>query len=108
MSGADQTWYQWQGDELLLKLKLQTRASHDELIGPQLDYLKVCITAQPVDGQANTYLIKFLAGAFGVSKRSIAIEKGEKSRFKRIRIKKPKKLPIKADLNMRVQSRKNR
>ncbi len=97
MNEQIQTWYHWEGEELILKLKLQPRANRDEFIGPQGDCFKICITAPPVDGRANAHLIRFLASAFGVAQGNIALEKGKNSRIKRIRIKKPKRLPIKAD-----------
>ena len=47
---------------------------------------KVYLTAPPVDGKANQALIKFLAKHYNVSKSSIEIIKGEKSRNKIIEI----------------------
>ena len=78
MSDANQTWYQWQGEELLIKHKLETRASHNMLIAPHLGYLKVSNTAQPLDGRANIHLIEFLASMSGASKGEHNNRKKEK------------------------------
>jgi hypothetical protein len=43
-------WYRWDGDDLILSLKIQPKASRDELAEPLGDALKVRITAPPVDG----------------------------------------------------------
>lgn len=48
--------------------------------------LKVKINAQPEKGKANKELIRFLSKELGVSKSSIAIERGETSRNKSVKI----------------------
>lgn len=86
-------WYRWDGDDLLLFLKVQPKASRDELAEPLGDALKVRITAPPVDGKANSHLIRFLAKTFGVAKSAVILESGDGSRNKRLRIRKPRQLP---------------
>lgn len=44
------------------------------------------IKEKPIDGAANTYLIKFLSKEFKLSKSEIIIEKGLSSRIKKIRL----------------------
>ncbi len=83
----------WDGDDLILPVLLQPKASRDKFVGWQGDELKITITAPPIDGKANTHLIKFLAKQFKVAKGAITIEAGELSRHKRLRIHAPKKLP---------------
>ena len=90
-------WFRWEGDDLLLSLRLQPRASKDEFIGPHGDHYKVRITAPPVEGKANAHLIKFLAKAFGVGRAQVSLETGESARNKGIRIHAPKKIPIPLD-----------
>lgn len=87
------TAYQWQGTDLILNLLVQPRASKDEWVGIQADRIKLRLTAPPVDGKANLYLVKFLAREFGVAKSQIQHEKGETSRLKRVRIHQPTRLP---------------
>lgn len=86
-------WYQWEGDTLYLNLHVQPRASRDEIVGPHGDSLKVRITTPPVDGKANSHLIKFVAKSFGIAPSQVAITSGECSREKRLSLKSPKKLP---------------
>lgn len=85
--------YQWDNKDLLLKLKVQPRASKDEFCELMADSMKVRITASPVDGKANQHLIKFLASQFKVSKSEISLISGETSREKRFRISSPQRLP---------------
>ena len=89
------SWYRWDGQDLVLNLRLQPKASRDAFIGPYgEDEFKISITAPPVDGKANTYLIHFLAKQFELPKSDIKIEAGETSRSKRLCLKSPKRLPI--------------
>ena len=91
-------FYRWQEDNLIIACHLQPRASKDEFCGLHGDSLKVRIKAPPVEGKANSYLIKFLAKQFGVSKRDVEIITGELSREKRVRITDPGKLPQSLDI----------
>lgn len=86
-------WYRWDGEDLILTLKVQPKASRDELAEPLGDALKVRITAPPVDGKANAHLIAFLAKTFGVAKGAVILESGDTGRSKRLRIRKPRRLP---------------
>jgi len=83
----------WEGEDLILPILLQPKASRDKLVGWQGNELKITITAPPVDGKANAHLIKFLSKQFKVAKSAITIEAGELSRHKRLRIRSPKVLP---------------
>lgn len=83
----------WEGDDLILPILLQPKASRDKILGWHGDELKIAITAPPVDGKANAHLLKFLSKQFKVSKSAITIESGELSRHKRLRIHSPKQLP---------------
>lgn len=86
-------FYEWQGDYLLIRLKVQPKASKDEFCEVLGSSLKVRITAPPIDGKANQHLIKFLASQFKVSKSQVQIISGETSREKRFRITNPKQIP---------------
>ena len=87
-------WYRWQGEALLLTLRVQPRASRDEFVAPHGEGYKVRITAPPVDGKANEHLIGFLAKAFGVSRSQVTLESGESGRNKRFRIQSPTRFPV--------------
>jgi uncharacterized protein (TIGR00251 family) len=87
------SWYRWDGQDLLLKLKLQPKSCQDAFAGIQNDRLRVRITAPPVDGKANNHLLAWLAVQVGVSKSSVAIESGRSSQLKRVRVKTPERFP---------------
>jgi len=53
----------------------------------------VRITAPPVEGKANTHLIRFLAKSFGVPRSQVTLLGGDRSRPKRIAIESPSRLP---------------
>jgi uncharacterized protein (TIGR00251 family) len=92
------SWYQWDGEDLLLALYIQPKSSRDCFDGIHGEHLKVRITAPPVDGRANEHLLKFLAVEFGVPRRQVELVAGDRGRIKRIRIESPTRLP--AGLNI--------
>ncbi|MDE1515960.1 YggU family protein [Vibrio sp. HDW18] len=82
-----------EGQDLLLRLYIQPKASRDTIVGVHGDELKIAITAPPVDGKANAHLSKFLAKQCKVAKGSVLIEKGEQGRHKQVRILQPSQIP---------------
>ncbi len=86
-------FYQWQGDDLLLDIRVQPRASSDGFAEELGDRIKLRITSPPVDGKANKHLIALLAKTFKVAKNDISIISGETGRNKRIKIRRPLHLP---------------
>lgn len=86
-------WFRWDGDALTLEIRVQPRASRDEIVGPHGEQLKVRITAPPVDGKANQHLVRFLAKSFGVAPSAVTLVGGETGRDKRLRIQAPRELP---------------
>ena len=87
------SWFRWDGEDLLLWLKVQPKASADAFAEAQEDVLRVRITAPPVDGKANAHLRAWLAGQFGVARGKVVIENGDAARKKRVRICKPQTIP---------------
>ncbi|MGY8868970.1 MAG: DUF167 family protein [Pseudomonadales bacterium] len=87
------SFYHWQDSRLTLSCYIQPKSSRDEIVGLHSNSVKIRITAPPIDGKANTHLIKFLAKTFGVSKSSVVIASGESGRNKVVRISNPRKLP---------------
>lgn len=85
-------WHRWDGADLVLTVRVQPRASRDELL---LDgaRLKARITAPPVDGAANAHLLRFIAAEFGVAPSRTELVRGATGREKVVRIAAPKKLP---------------
>ena len=70
-----------------IKIKVLPRSAKSEVVGEMADgVLKIKLTTPPVDGKANEELIKLLAKHFKVSKSSIEILKGLKSKNKIVEI----------------------
>ena len=67
-----------------LSVKLQPRASRDQLQGLHGNELKIAVTAPPVDSAANSALIDFLAEKLNISPSSIQIVRGQTSRHKSV------------------------
>lgn len=86
-------WQHWQGESLLLELRVQPRAKRDLVDGLYGDRLRVRIAAPPVDDKANGAIIALLAREFGVPQQRVAIVQGEKSQNKRVAIDRPAILP---------------
>ncbi|MGD8112816.1 DUF167 family protein YggU [Vibrio sp. TRT 21S02] len=81
------------GEDIVLKLYIQPKASRDKIVGLHGEELKIAITAPPVDGKANGHLTKYLAKQFKVAKGLVDIEKGELGRHKQVRIHSPGQIP---------------
>ncbi len=73
-------------DGLVFAVRVQPRASRNEVAGLQGDALKVRLTAPPVEGEANRALVAFLAEVCGVRRADVELLSGETSRDKRVRI----------------------
>jgi uncharacterized protein (TIGR00251 family) len=67
-------------------VRIQPRASRDEIVGEHQDALKIRLTAPPVDDRANEALRKLLASRLNVPLAAVRIASGERSRTKRIEI----------------------
>ena len=75
-----------QGDGVLLSIKVQPRASKNE-IGEALGAeLKVKVTAPPVDSAANEAVLRLLADVLGCPRGSVQLVRGNTSRHKQILI----------------------
>ena len=86
-------FYQWDDDDLVLNIRVQPRASNDGFAEILDDRIKLRITAAPVEGKANRYLIAFLAKTFSVAKADVHIISGQSGRNKRVRIQHPARWP---------------
>jgi len=71
---------------VLLPLRVQPRASRDEIVGWQNGALRVRVTAPPVDGAANAAISALLAGALRVPPSSISVVRGTRGRDKLVSI----------------------
>ena len=69
-----------------IRLRVQPRASRERLEGVRDGQVRLRLTAAPVDGAANAACIAFLAKLLDISRASIQLQAGEKSRDKLIHI----------------------
>lgn len=71
---------------IIFAIRVVPRASKSRIVGEHDGALKVQLVSPPVDGAANTELIRLLAKQFGVSRSDVEIVAGETSKSKRIKI----------------------
>jgi uncharacterized protein (TIGR00251 family) len=86
------SWYSWEDETLILRVKVQPKASSNAFAEVMGDAIKLRTTAAPVDGKANEQIIAWLAKGFGVAKSNVQLSCGDIARFKTFRIAAPKKL----------------
>lgn len=67
-------------------VRVQPRASRNEIVGEHQGGLKIRLTAPPVDDRANEALRKLLATRLNVPLAAVRITSGEHSRTKRVEI----------------------
>src|ERR1700687_2165654 len=67
-------------------VRLQPRASRDEIAGEMGGALKVRLRAPPVEDRANEALVEFLAQLLKTPRSAVRMLSGERSRTKRIEI----------------------
>ena len=65
-----------------LAVKVIPNASRNEMVGWLGASLKIKVSVPPLDGRANEVLCEFVAGVLGLPRRSVRVERGEKSRQK--------------------------
>ena len=70
----------------LVHVRVQPRASRDEIVAWQGDALRMRVSAPPVEGEANVAVTKVLARALGVAPSSVAVVRGERARDKVVRV----------------------
>jgi uncharacterized protein (TIGR00251 family) len=80
------TFLRAQLEGILLSVKLQPRASKNQISAPQGDELKIQVTAPPVDSAANEALIELLAEKLDCGRNRIEIIRGHKSRHKTLKL----------------------
>jgi uncharacterized protein (TIGR00251 family) len=69
-----------------LAVRLQPRASRDEIVGQRDNALVVRVTAPPVDGKANDALCRLIAKRAGVAPTRVSIIRGHAARDKVIEV----------------------
>src|SRR5438105_14523225 len=72
--------------DAVIPVRVQPRASRNELVGWREGALVIRLAAPPVEGAANRACRKFLAEILDVAPSRVTLEAGEKSREKRFRV----------------------
>lgn len=75
-----------QSDGVWLAIKLQPRASANEIGKPMGNELRIKVTAPPVDSAANEALIRLLAEKLNCARNCVELVRGNTSRHKLIRL----------------------
>jgi uncharacterized protein (TIGR00251 family) len=71
---------------VVLRLRVQPRASRDEIVGWQEGALRLRVTAPPVEGEANRAVAALLARVLGVAPSRVRVVSGARGREKLVRI----------------------
>lgn len=71
---------------VLLAVKLQPRASRNEIGDVIGNELRIKVTAPPVDAAANEALVRLLADRLDLPRNCVELVRGHASRHKRIRL----------------------
>ena len=66
---------------IVVKIKIVPNSSKNDIILEE-DFVKVKVTAQPIENKANKALVEFLSKTFKIPKTSIEIIKGDTSKEK--------------------------
>ncbi len=82
----NQSFLRTQSDGVLLAIKLQPRASRNEVGEPLGDELRIKVTAPPVDAAANEALVRLLAEKLDCGRNQVALIRGQTSRHKTVKI----------------------
>jgi len=80
------TYLRSDSDGVWLSIKLQPRASANEISGVMGSELRIKVTAPPVDSAANEALIRFLAERLDCARNKVELVRGQTSRHKTLRV----------------------
>ena len=69
-----------------LRLRIQPRASREEVAGVSADSIRIRLTAPPVDGAANEALTRFLAARLEVPRSAVELVSGRTGRTKLVAV----------------------
>lgn len=93
VQNSNASLYPWQkkDDCVLFCIKLTPRAAHDRVQGILYDpkgqpFLKISVTAPPVDGRANKAVIQFLAKKMNIEPTMLSFVRGETNNYKVLKI----------------------
>ena len=75
-----------QPDGVLLSVKVQPRASANQIGQPLGNELRIKVTAPPVDAAANEALVRLMAQTFRCARSRVELVRGHTSRHKIVKI----------------------
>jgi uncharacterized protein (TIGR00251 family) len=78
--------FQERDGAVIFSVRVQPRASKDEIAGEMAGALKIRLQAPALEDRANEALIEFLAQLLKTPKSAVRILSGERSRTKRVEI----------------------
>lgn len=73
---------------ICIRVNAKPGAKHSQITDISEEGIGIQICAPPVEGQANTELVKFLADTLGLRKSDVSLDRGSKSRQKIILLEK--------------------
>ena len=79
-------WLKPGRDGVTISVQVVPRSSQTKVFDLAGDRCKIKIKAPPVDGEANSALIDYLAKLFGVPKRQVVIIQGDRGKKKVVQI----------------------
>ena len=75
-----------QGNDIIIYFKVIPNSKKNYIVEINNEFIKIKLTALPLENKANCALIKYLSKLFNMSKSSFQILVGEKNRFKSIKV----------------------
>src|SRR5664280_1496679 len=73
-------------DGVLVSIKLQPRASRNQICAPLGQELRIKVTAPPVDSAANEALVEFISCLLDCAKGRVQLIRGHTSRHKTVKL----------------------
>ncbi|KQV53757.1 MULTISPECIES: DUF167 domain-containing protein [unclassified Duganella] len=80
------SWYSPLPGGVRLAVQIQPNAKKTEVVGVLEDVLKIKLAAPPIEGKANEALVKWLAGALGVSRSAVTLTHGQTNKKKLLEV----------------------
>jgi uncharacterized protein (TIGR00251 family) len=80
------SWLKVQADGVLLAVKVQPRASKNEIGGALGEELRIKVTAPPVDAAANEALVRLVAERLDCPRGRVELIRGHTSRHKVLKL----------------------
>ncbi|XP_063980600.1 UPF0235 protein C15orf40 homolog isoform X1 [Diachasmimorpha longicaudata] len=72
------------GGNVVIQIHAKPGAKHNKITDISAEGVGVAISAPPVEGEANTELLKYLSSVLGVRKSDVSLDRGSRSRQKKV------------------------